>query len=96
MVRVDTARLRAYYQPYRRSRKTNLFNVSNLNQTISLDDGVIGLAPNVTRPKDRLCVIHRCEASFIIRRIEEQKGQGRRNPTEILIFKLWSAVLTDL
>ena len=37
------------------------------------DDGVIGLAPNMTRPEDKLCVIHGCRVPFIIRRIEEQK-----------------------
>ena len=37
------------------------------------DEGVIGLGPNMTRPEDKVCVIHGSRVPFIIRRIEEQK-----------------------
>ena len=45
------------------------------------EDNHMGLAPSVTRPEDKVCVIHGCRVPFIIRLIEERKiktAEGKR------------------
>ncbi len=42
------------------------------------DDSVLGPGPNVTRPEDKVCIIHGLWVPSIVRRIEEQKAR----PTE--------------